>query len=128
MREMEIADGNGKNVKRTERTRRGQCGDPRFLDQAQKALESVRRIWGLDAPVKKEGQGGQTAIQVIFSDNFFSRPGVPEVAGPDVLDALPMEATDAAPGSAPDDTTCESREMPDVSQETDEANSQELET
>lgn len=48
--------------------RRYQCGDPRFLDQAQKALASIRDIWGLDAPKKQEHSGGISVTAVTGYD------------------------------------------------------------
>lgn len=43
----------------------GQAGDPRFLQTAMKAMEDIRKIWGLDAPVKQEISGG---LDVVVTD------------------------------------------------------------
>lgn len=42
---------------------KGQVGDPRFLDQIQKALDAKREIWGLDAP-KPDAPGATVVVKV----------------------------------------------------------------
>ena len=61
---------------RTEKTVRGQSGDPRFLDQARGALADIRRIWGLDEAVAKAQPGAAVAIKIEFVDDFFGRKTV----------------------------------------------------
>lgn len=40
-----------------ERTIKFQCGNPRYLESAMKALEGIREIWGANAPIKVEHSG-----------------------------------------------------------------------
>ncbi len=58
----------GRAILTTEKTRteerRYQVGDPRFLEQAQKAMAAVREIWGLDAPRRQEHSGGISVTAV----------------------------------------------------------------
>lgn len=35
-------------------TSQGQCGDPRYLAEIRSCLADIRKIWGLEAPVKSE--------------------------------------------------------------------------
>lgn len=37
--------------------RRGQAGDPRYLDQARGAMEDIRDIWGLESPKEQKITG-----------------------------------------------------------------------
>lgn len=68
----------GRAVLTTEKTRteerRYQVGDPRFLDQAQKAMAAIREIWGLDAPKKQEHSGGIGVTAVTGYDVFAPAP------------------------------------------------------
>lgn len=46
------AEGIAEATIREERTVKGQAGDPALLNQARGALADIRKIWGLDAPIK----------------------------------------------------------------------------
>jgi hypothetical protein len=48
-----VVDG----VLETTKITRGQCGDPRHLDVAMRALAAIREIWGANAPVQVEHSG-----------------------------------------------------------------------
>jgi predicted transcriptional regulator len=45
---------------KTTNERKGQSGNPALLEKAMNALADVRKIWGLDAPVKSESNVNQT--------------------------------------------------------------------
>ncbi len=80
---------------RTEKTRRDQCGDPRFLDQARGALADIRKIWGLDE--QRDGQGGGTSvrIEVTFTDDFFGKTVIDVPAAKELAEHGPLlELTD----------------------------------
>jgi hypothetical protein len=64
----------------TERTRRGQTGDPRYLDQARGALADIRKIWALDTPQQVQGGGTNVRIQIIADADFFGRSRVIDIA------------------------------------------------
>jgi transposase len=57
--EKEAADNSPLTVieERTTGERKGQVGDPRFLEQAQKAMDAKRAIWGIESPRKQELSG-----------------------------------------------------------------------
>ena len=64
----------GEGGDRTEDTVRGQCGDPRFLDQARGCLEDVRKIWGINTPYAPPGQNGNQQfvnhqLQLVLTDD-----------------------------------------------------------
>jgi DNA-binding CsgD family transcriptional regulator len=74
----------GKDDVKIERTIRGQCGDPRHLDNALKALGDMRKLWGLDEDAKLRSQGGTTVnIQVDYAEDFF---GVARVVDADAVE------------------------------------------
>jgi len=60
----------------TERTKRGQTGDPRYLDQVRGALADIRKIWGLEEQSTGHGSATNVTIQVVYSDDFFGRDRV----------------------------------------------------
>jgi hypothetical protein len=65
--------------RRNRRTVNNRCGDPRYLDQALKALDGIRRIWGLETlssrpALSPDDQASQTTniinqLQVYLSDD-----------------------------------------------------------
>lgn len=52
-------------------TSTGRLGDPRFLAEIRNCLADIRKIWGLDAPVKQEltGKDGGS-INLVFTDSL----------------------------------------------------------
>lgn len=54
---VEIRQRNAGGVRETLKVTRGQCGDPRFLDMAMRALGQIREIWGANAPIQVEHSG-----------------------------------------------------------------------
>lgn len=55
-KKVEVAEAKIEGVE-TVMTTRGQAGDPRFLDQARGALDDIRKIWGMNAPIEIEYSG-----------------------------------------------------------------------
>ncbi|WP_395089304.1 hypothetical protein [Armatimonas sp.] len=52
-------------------TRQWQCGDPRYLAEIRASLADIRKIWGLDAPVKQEIAGaGGGPVNIAFTDSL----------------------------------------------------------
>lgn len=39
---------------KTTKTKKGQCGDPRYADQIRGIWGDLRKLWGMDAPIKTE--------------------------------------------------------------------------
>ena len=68
------ASDDGKQA--TERTKRSQTGDPRYLDQARGALADIRKIWGLEEQSTGQGNATNITINVEYSDDFFGRDRV----------------------------------------------------
>lgn len=53
------------------RTSQGQCGDPRYLAEIRACLSDIRKIWGLDAPVKQELTGKDGGpVNVVFTESL----------------------------------------------------------
>jgi predicted DNA-binding protein YlxM (UPF0122 family) len=62
---VKTTDGGGEP--KTERTVKGQTGNPALLAQARGAMEDIRKIWGVDAPIKTEisgPNGGAVAVDL----------------------------------------------------------------
>jgi len=55
-------------VTKTETTRAGQVGDPRYLDQVQKVVERRCKLLGLDAPAKIQTTGEFQTLEQILAD------------------------------------------------------------
>ena len=52
-------------------TSQGQCGDPRYLAEIRANLADIRKIWGLDAPVKQEFTGKDGGpVNIAFADSL----------------------------------------------------------
>ncbi len=50
-------------------TRQGQSGDPRLLDQARGALADIRKVWGIDAPEKKDITSNGKTLRIVIDDS-----------------------------------------------------------
>jgi uncharacterized protein (DUF433 family) len=91
--------------RRLETTIKGQAGDPRFLGEASKALGEVRKILGLDAPVKVmtsagDGRGPHTLDE--DDPRFVADGGQPVVEGDQVEVAADGPADRGAGGDGQD--------------------------
>lgn len=49
-----VSETTGGDSPSTTTTRKGQCGDPRFLGEIRGAFEDIRKIWGAEAPKQNE--------------------------------------------------------------------------
>lgn len=55
-KDVEFGEGKIPAVEKSTTTK-GQCGNPRFLDAARDALEDIRKLWGMNAPVEIQYTG-----------------------------------------------------------------------
>jgi len=51
-----VSSGHDSNSGKEETTTKGQAGDPAFLRVMCQALADIRKIWGMDAPIKTENK------------------------------------------------------------------------
>lgn len=125
----------------TEQIEQEQCGDPRFLQQADQFLRSQRAMWGADAPQKREYSGADGGpitlanVLTIIQENPPSPPAFIDPHPSNVIDVDSCAALIADPNFMPEtipegglrpvsdfgNTEVESAEaLPDESPETDE--------
>jgi hypothetical protein len=50
--------------RKTKRSRKGQTGDPRHLDNVMKALAEIRTIWGVEAPKRADLTSGGKSVPI----------------------------------------------------------------
>jgi hypothetical protein len=77
-------NGEPGKVRESQSVLRDQDGDPRYLDQAMRALADIRKIWGLDEPAQtKNDITGRLALEIVE----------------EIIDAQDSPDDPAAPGS-----------------------------
>jgi hypothetical protein len=62
--------------KKTKRISKGQCGDPRYLEQARGAMADQRDIWGIEAPKRTEQTTTERRVINLVEVN---RPATPAI-------------------------------------------------
>lgn len=70
------------DITRSEKTSKGQCGDPRFLEIYYRSVERLCHLYGLDAPKRTEltgPNGGPLTIATLLKVVADNPPPVPEL-------------------------------------------------
>lgn len=102
-----------------------QHGDPRYLDEARKALADQRKVWGLDAPQKVDLHASQDPYDAMSEEalraELARQTQLLGVADPTVIDTVTTDAVTAARPTTtivtPDPSTSAEQEMPHVDHE-----------
>lgn len=88
------ADG----TERVTRTVKGQTGDPRYLTEAQRALEGIRRVWGLDETRSE----GADAVSVAALEQLRVKRQEPATPSPLTPEIASLGRSYALFGGSPD--------------------------
>ena len=80
-----------------------QHGDPRYLDEARKALADTRKLWGLDAPQKVDVRASRTPYEGMSEDalreELVRKARLLGIASPVLADAVTIQATTEPEGT-----------------------------
>jgi hypothetical protein len=124
-RQRKTQGGHGPEATVAEIVSENQHGDPRYLDEARKALADHRKLWGLDAPQKVDLRASRDPYDEMseeaLRDAIAHQARLLGLADPVVLDPVAIEAvaTDPADASAASPTP-----IPRPEQETPDADEQ----
>jgi hypothetical protein len=124
-RQRQTQDGDGTSAIVAELVVENQHGDPRYLDEARKALADQRKLWGLDAPQKVDLRASQDPYADMTEEalraELARQTKLLGVADPGVTDTVTTAAvpTDRPNLNAitPDLTTSSEKETPRVNHE-----------
>jgi hypothetical protein len=124
-RQRQTQDGDGTSAIVAELVVENQHGDPRYLDEARKALADQRKLWGLDAPQKVDLHASRDPYDDMSEEALRAKLArqtqLLGVADPTVIDAVTTEAVTAARPTThavtPDLSTSAEKERPHVDHE-----------
>jgi transcriptional regulator with XRE-family HTH domain len=121
-RQRQTQGGDGAGATVAELVVENQHGDPRYLDEARKALADQRKLWGLDAPQKVDLHASRDPYDDMPEEalraELARQTQLLGVANPTVIDVVTTDAVTADPPNSnavtPDPSTSSEKEMPHV--------------
>ena len=98
-RQRQTQGGDGAGATVAELVVENQHGDPRYLDEARKALADQRKLWGLDAPQKVDLHASRDPYDDMSEEalraELARQTQLLGIAGPTVIDAVTTDAVTA---------------------------------